>query len=102
MKEMKTSYNADVYTFEYRLDSKEKMTCKIPTPTGNQKCVKAIYWSVSTDVTVTATMSANIESIYAIWEPVKPDAVLSPMVTAMKFTNTTSNYKYIHLWVIME
>ena len=102
MKEMKTAYNADVYVMEYRLDSKEKMTCKIPAPTGAQKFVKAIYWAASTDVTVTATMSQKPTSMYAIWENVKPNSTLSPAVTAMKFENTTTNYKYVHLWVIME
>ena len=102
MKEMITAYNNDVYTFEYRMDTKEKVTCKIPAPKGNQKCVKNIYWSVGNDVTVTATLSARPNSPYAIWETVKTDSALSPMVTAMKFTNTTNDYRYIHLWVVME
>ncbi len=102
MKEMKKAYNNNIYSFECRMDTRSNLTCKIPLPTGNQKCVKAIYWAVSNDVTVTATICRNPNSALTIWEPVKPNAVLSPMVTAMKFDNPTSFYKYVQLWVIME
>lgn len=102
MKKIKNVYNDYTYSFEYRLDSKEKIMVEIPKPKAGQKYVKAIYWSVSNSVNILGTMSKKPKSQYALWENLKPDAAVSPMVTALKIQSLVSTYTYVHIWVIME
>lgn len=99
---LKNVHNDFNYTFQKRLDSKEKITLEIPVPQGKAKSIKSISWQVAPDVKVYATLATHYKSIYTQWEELKANAQVSTSVTAIKFENTTSNYKELYLWVVME
>lgn len=102
MEKFKKMYNDFNYSYQKKLIPKQTVICPIPRPNGKQRSVKSISWSTASDVTASATLTENYNSIYAFWEPLKNDAQLSPAITAIKFSNPTTYNKEVFVWVTME
>ena len=102
MDEFKVGVNKYNYVYQKNISSKETRICKIPKPPMGAKAVKSIYWHVHDSITAYATMSDPIEGNRAVWEELKPNTVLSPCITAMKFTNGATSLRPVTVRIIME
>jgi len=102
MLEFENRYNQYHYTLQKRLDNKETVICKVPIPSGGAKRIKSIYWSASPDVNCFGTLALKTTTPYALWEKLEDKSEVSTAVTALKFQNTSTDYKYVYVWVIME
>ena len=102
MLEFERIYNQYHYTFQKRMEPKETIVCKLPTPDGDLKRVRAVYWATSPEITSYATLCKRLTSPYTLWEKLEDKSQTATAITAFKFQNTANDYKYVYAWVVME